>query len=337
MEPIIHTIINGIKGFAIQPFLSYIHLLLIAEFILLNKIKKVALVDLGPSDQIVDLIKTLINFGIEVVYIDHHENKEKNISNYHQIVDRLGKNARVLPGEFAPSATSMVEIGEWLKRKVDFVVFHDDLDGYLSYLKGCFDQKFYDQLDIDANKFEGQINSNGYSPLANIYLMGTFYGPSYFVNPVSRQENRQTLYEKLRVWIENGQNDEVISDYINIITAEYQQNKILTQNLFVNIKKEKGLVYVDILKEYQQGIKPNLGLLKAEMFRQGDNNSIVAIRLIGKLGDQISLFTPRRFQKHFKLFELLPNEEANDWHREDRLHIKSKNFEMIKKKIQKFY
>jgi len=338
MEPIlVHTKLNGIVGFAIQPFLKYIELIELIKFILINNIKKVALVDLGPSNEIVDFIKMLILFGIDVVYVDHHENQEKNLENYQIIYTLLGKNTHILPGKYAPSATSMVAIGEWLKENIELVFFHDDLDGYLAYAKGCYSKKLYDELDNDANKFEGQANGYNYSKLAQIYLRGIYLGPSYFINPPRRQENRQVLYDKLKLWIENEQNDSVIADYLNILEIEYIKNKELTISLFSKIEKFPGLIYIDIIREYKNEIKPNLGLLKAEMFKQGNNECVIAIRLVGKYGDQVSLFTPRNFKKHFKLYELLPYEEKNDWHRDSRLHIKYENFEFFKEKIKKFY
>ncbi len=338
MEPIlIHTKINGIIGFAIQPFLKYIELIELIKFILLNDIKKVALVDLGPSNEIVNFIKMLILFGIDVVYVDHHENQEKNLDNYQIIYSLLGENTHILPTKYAPSATSMVAIGQWLKDDIDLVFFHDDLDGYLAYLKGCFEQKLYNELDNDANKFEGQANGLIYSKLAQIYLQGIYLGPSYFINPPRRQENRQVLYDKLKIWIAGDQNDNLIADYLTTLQTEYVKNKELTFGLFSRIEKFIGLIYIDIIAEYKKEIKPNLGLLKSEMFKQGNNECVIAIRLVGKFGDQVSLFTPNNFKKHFKLFELLPFEEKNDWHRESRLHIKYEDFEFFKQKIQKFY
>lgn len=338
MEPIlVHTKINGIIGFAIQPFLKYIELIELIKFILIDNIKKVALVDLGPSNEIVNFIKMLILFGIDVVYIDHHENQEKNLENYQTIYTLLGKNTRILPGKYAPSATSMVAIGQWLNDNIPLVFFHDDLDGYLAYLKGCYNQKIYNDLDKDADKFEGQANGYSYSKLAQIYLKGIYLGPSYFINPVSRQENRQVLYEKLKIWIEGNQNDDLIRDYLLSLQTEFSKNKELTLSLFSRIKKLNGLIYIDIIDQYKKEIKPNLGLLKSEMFKMGNDYCVIAIRLIGKYGDQVSLFTPNNFKKHFKLYELLPYEEKNDWHRENRLHIKYEDFEFFKKKIQKFY
>lgn len=338
MEPIlVHTRLNGIIGFAIQPFLKYIELIELIKFILLNQIKKVCLVDLGPSDEIVNFIKMLILLEIDVVYIDHHENQEKNLENYQTIYNLLGKNAHILPSKYAPSATSMVATGQWLNDKIGLVFYHDDLDGYLAYLKGCYDQKLYNDLDKDANKFEGQANGYSYSKLAQIYLQGIYLGPSYFINPPRRQENRQVLYDKLKIWIEGNLNDNLIVDYLITLKNEFQKNKELTQSLFSRIEKFVGLIYIDIVDEYKKEIKPNLGLLKSEMFKQGNNECVIAIRLIGKYGDQVSLFTPNNFKKHFKLHELLPYEEKNDWHRESRLHIKFGDFEFFKQKIQKFY
>lgn len=338
MEPIlVHTKINGIVGFAIQPFLKYIELIELIKFILLNNLKKVALVDLGPSDEIVNFIKMLILFGIDVVYIDHHENQDKNLDNYRIIYSLLEKNTCILPSKYAPSATSMVASGYWLNENIDLVFYHDDLDGYLAYLKGCYDHKLYDQLDKDANKFEGQINGYNYSKLAQIYLQGIYLGPSYFINPPRRQENRQVLYDKLKIWIEGNQNDDLIVDYLITLQTEFVKNKELTLGLLPRIEKFKGLIYIDIIDEYKKEIKPNLGLLKAEMFKQGNSECVIAIRLIGKHGDQVSLFTSHNFKKHFKLNDLLPYEEKNDWHRESRLHIKYTDFEFFKQKIQQFY
>lgn len=331
--------VDGIYLIAIQPFSTQVERENLVLFLLKQNIQRVAFIDLAPTRDILDLIKMLDAQGIATkLFIDHHENDEKidEVINARAIYEYIeNENFRLYPRVNAASATSLAKNSEAEELGLQVVFFHYDIDGFSGALKTSFLGQKYSWFDQVANIAEKGPTSNIPLPAEAkkyLYLMqsGMNVGPPYQYDPHKRNIALQELYSNIALWLANGMDDSLIVDFIDELNEVNDQTTELSYQIIKNtFKREDGIIFVDCYEYMNSGKRPNFQVLKKELFRLAEGFMLVAIRVLGHKGDQISIYKPKDFDLY--LPSLMPFEEKGDWHIESRIHIRSSNFSEFKK------
>lgn len=330
--------VDGLYLIAIQPFSTQVERENLVLFLLKQNIQRVGFIDLAPTRDILDLIKMLDTQGIATkLFIDHHENDEKidEVINARAIYEYIeNENFRLYPRVNAASATSLAKNSEAEELGLQVVFFHYDIDGFSGGLKMSHLGKRIKWFDAVANIAEKGPNSNiVLPPEALRYLqlmqMGMNVGPPYQYDPEKRNIALQEVYLNVARWLDLDFDDSVISDFISEINEVNNTSIELSETIIAHtLKREDGIIFVDCYQDMRTGKRPNFQYLKRELFKMAQDFMLVAIRVLGHKGDQISIFKPRDFD--LDLPKLLPADEAGDWHIDARIHIRANNFSAFK-------
>jgi len=335
---VIKVNVDGIYLIAIQPFSTQVERENLVLFLLKQNIQRVGFIDLAPTRDILDLIKMLDAQGIATkLFIDHHENDEKidEVINARAIYEYIeNENFRFYPRSVAPSAASLVKTNEAATLGLDAVFFHYDIDGFSGAIKATFLGSKYPWFDSVANIAEKGLISN--IPLTTdakryMHLMqaGMNVGPPYQYDSQKRNIALQELYFNIALWLAHDQDDTVIADFINELQEVNEMTSEISYQIIQNtLRRDDGIIFVDCFEIMNKGKRPNFQVLKKELFRLAEGFMLVAIRVLGHKGDQISIFKPRDFD--LDLPKLLPADEAGDWHIDARIHIRANNFSAFK-------
>jgi hypothetical protein len=336
---VIQVKVDGIYLIAIQPFSTPVEREELVLFLLKHNLHKVGFIDLAPTKDIFDLLKSMDSQGINTCFFaDHHENEEKadEIINARAIYEYIeNDNFRFLPRLQAPSACGLAKANEAKRLGLNAIFFHYDIDGFSGALKMTYLGKIYTWLDDVANLAEKSIGSSSLrlTPNANRYMRlmqaGMNVGPPYQFDPLKRNIALRELYSNVAIWLQSEMNDIVIIDFINELIEVNEEATELSYEILQSVKRDEGIIFVDCFKYMNSGKRPNFQVLKKELFNLAEGFMLVAIRVLGHKGDQISIFKPRDFDLY--LPSLMPFEEKGDWHIASRIHIKSSNFSEFKK------
>jgi len=330
--------VDSLYLIAIQPFSTQVERENLTLFCVQNNLRKIGFIDLAPTQDIFNLVKLLDLQGIELkLFIDHHENDQKldEINNARAIYDFIeNENFRFYPRSVAPSATCLAKANEAKKLGLDAVFFHYDIDGLSGALKMSFLGQKYSWFDSVANIAEkGPATNISLTSDAKKYLhlmqAGMNVGPPYQYDSQKRNIALQELYFNIALWLAHDQDDTVIADFIDELNEVNEQATELSYQIILNtLKKDDGIIFVDCYEIMNQGKRPNFQYLKRELFKMAQDFMLVAIRVLGHKGDQISIFKPRDFD--LDIPKLLPADEAGDWHIDARIHIRTNNFSAFK-------
>lgn len=331
--------LKDIYGIGIQPNLQSLEINEIIAFCQRILAKRVAFVDLAPTNDILNLIQILNEEGIEtVLFKDHHADDRKkdlteNATKIFEIMEYSREFLFYSRDNFS-TATSMVNAGEWKDKNINIVFFHDDLgDGWCGFLKGLRQPMIYPYLNEIAENSEGA--SNYTDEVGVIFKKAKNIGPSFFIDQEKRQSNRRWIYNQILQWLMNKRRVTTSSKkFLQTITNQAIKAKKIVKKLIPLVEIFDNLIYLDYREILEQGNKPDIGMLLYRMFALGDFKKIVACRVIGNLGDQINVSSPNGFMesKNFSLVDLLPP-GSNGWHVDGRIHFPASQFDQFKKKL----
>lgn len=335
--------LGSLLGIVIQPFNTQIERENIVNYLSENSLINCGFHDLTTTDDIYALIKLMERVGRNIIlYIDHHENPEKHNENsnalgIYEIINN--KNFRIIPRDNAPSATGLVKANEAKQLGLDVFFTHYDIDGFCGLIKASELGSRYSWLDDVANLAEkGGSNGKPLSSEARRFLVfmqkGLNLGPPYQFDHDKRNIALQELYTNMCSWLYNDLDDKVIIDFINELEEVNEDTTELSKKILQDtLKIDDGIVFVDAYDYMFKGKRPNFNYLKKELFRLASDYMLVAIRVLGHKGDQISVYRSQGF--NINLPYLMPLEEFNDWHIESRIHFKTKNFVEFKENYLK--
>ncbi|MDP3955711.1 MAG: hypothetical protein Q8Q18_00490 [bacterium] len=301
---------NGVMGISTGTWISPEIHKLYAEHVKSRSIK-FGFLDLAFSDHIANLIVSLLEQGHEIgLYADHHvdPNLREEYSNIvaleHEITT---KYARFIPRRDCKASALLVKEGEFIEENIELVFFHEDFDGFVSFLKGCgitWPSMTRDATIIDS-ACTGVLSAQGKLLLEQMKC----FLPNARVDPTGRERILERVYKFTIQWIANGCNAQSARKMLRKIERQKKKTLSVARKAAETAKELNSfLAYVDMspyiredplvkVSDISMYIKERLGPKKIIAVEHSDRESRIHV---------VEIHIPKYLLGMFNLHELLP-------------------------------
>ncbi len=341
-EFLIKISVGNLLGFAINPFIRKKEKEEILKFLDKKKKCRLAFVDLAPSDDIRNFIFELLKKKHElVIFYDHHlDEKHSNFKEMRENIQAIEcierAEIKFVSREDYPSCARLVSFNQWFHKKIDLVFFHDDFDGFTSFLKGAGIR--YPKMEQDADILDGSPSVD--RSIFTLSMVGKFIQnsfnlvPYFSYDPVGYSKKKQEIYQRISNWL-SGKKDGDFVDFYRKVLEKTREIERFTLNLVSKVKLMMGkIAFCDIREIINQGEKISFSVLKREIISIfGD--VLLCFCTKGHFGDQISVELPPAWRGKIDLRDFLP--EGIEGRVPGRVQIPSENWGEFLEKWNKGY
>ncbi len=280
---------RGVTGFAVKPKMGKGMVKRLIEEV--NKDKcEIAFVDVALSFHIHRLLS-----GAEQLlrmYIDHHLPYNPSIPfPYKKCISTILKSR-----DLAPSCCELVQPRLWLAKKVKKVFFHDDMDGFFSFLRGC--GITYERMIPDIRRIDGRF---GTEPISETGIMVAnflnFNYPSLNASQKVYSQERRDCYKKLIDWFSgemSRQHFDRLVEFSAQLKSRASAKAAYIANEYANlVPGGRDVVQCDLRNQPTDGRNINFSVFWKEIEKKYPNVVVAGIIFRNDYSEKVLVMTSR--------------------------------------------
>lgn len=279
----------GIRGFAMQPKIEYGAKRYLTREITINS-GGLAFVDLVFVREINCLISSIGRSDNLRMYIDHHAPYDQSLS---FPVCKFG-TVILKRRDAAPSCCELVEPGCWKINQVGTVFFHDDIDGFYSFIRGCGFE--YPEMLSDVRKIDSGV---GESPLSKVGLtvlnLLDFSNPGFSSPQGEYTKARTNCYCRLIEWFQTGKNsdelDRLFEESMELKNAAERRAKYVAKHCVSLFTQKSDIVKCDLRDHIISEYAMDLAVLKQKVSKQFKKAKVIGIIFKTPFGSKVLIIT----------------------------------------------